>query len=144
MHAGCPGCPCAAQSAPVVRLFNAVFQFVLLFAYLLFFTGDLIPLSYVTLALTGHSAHATLVNTDTGEQLSAPAVWQRLLNTTNPIEYVHELQPKEGLGLVNGTAFSCAHCALVLHDAEDALTLGAVATAMMFLCMNGNTERYCI
>ena len=68
---------------------------------------------------------------------TAQTVWKDL-----NFEPEYKLCPKEGLGLVNGTAFSAGHASLVVFDAGNVLFLSLLATGMAFKCLEGNPESY--
>ena len=85
-------------------------------------SGDLMPLSYIAGAIEGNPD--TLIENDRGEVLPAP---QALLNAGLPAV---QLGPKEGLGLVNGTAASAALGALVLSHTHNLAVLTQALTAV--------------
>jgi histidine ammonia-lyase/phenylalanine ammonia-lyase len=82
-------------------------------------SGDLVPLSYVAGAVTG--TRPVLYR---GEMVDGDVALRSA--GLEPIV----LEPKEGLGLVNGTAFMTAIAALATVDARRVATLGDVCTAM--------------
>ena len=53
-----------------------------------------------------------------------------------------ELQPKEGLSLVNGTAVSAGAGALAIHDAQNIALLAQVLTAMSVEAFTGTVESF--
>ncbi|KZV88969.1 phenylalanine ammonia-lyase [Exidia glandulosa HHB12029] len=81
-------------------------------------SGDLTPLAYVAGAVTKHP-HIR-VHTPTGDIIRASET------DLPPVA----LQPKEQLGLMNGTAFSAAVGALATHDALHMALLSQVCTAL--------------
>jgi histidine ammonia-lyase/phenylalanine ammonia-lyase len=89
-------------------------------------SGDLVPLSYVAAALVGERT-----------------VWFRG-DTWSALEALHEsgleplvLEPKEGLALVNGTAFMAGIGSLAVVDARRIALLADVCTAMATEVLNG-------
>jgi phenylalanine ammonia-lyase len=100
-------------------------------------SGDLSPLSYIAGALEG--------NPDV-------QVWMgpkdnRLLTTANLALQYHSILPikfgpKEGLGILNGTAFSASVCTLALHDANQLAILSQVLTAMGVEALLGTPESF--
>lgn len=85
-------------------------------------SGDLMPLSYIAGAIEGNPD--ILVKCEDGLVLPAPQALRAagLLPVT--------LGPKEGLGLVNGTASSAALGALVMSHAHNLAVLTQALTAM--------------
>jgi histidine ammonia-lyase/phenylalanine ammonia-lyase len=82
-------------------------------------SGDLVPLSYVAAAVTGaRSVRHRGEVVDAADALRAAGL--------APIV----LEPKEGLGLVNGTAFMTGIAALAAVDARRVAALADVCTAM--------------
>lgn len=86
-------------------------------------SGDLSPLSYVAGAICGHP-DVKVFETSTKSILSA----EDAIAKYNLEKIV--LGPKEGLGLVNGTAFSASAGSLALYDAENLAVLTQTTTAM--------------
>ncbi|KAI9889907.1 MAG: hypothetical protein M1814_004629 [Vezdaea aestivalis] len=103
-------------------------------------SGDLCPLSYIGGVLEGNpdlyvwsgprnkSGHRALISSDKALHLLG----------LEPIRF----GPKEGLGLVNGTAMSTAAGALALHDAMQLAVVAQILTAMNLESMAGNTGNY--
>ncbi|KAH0007747.1 phenylalanine ammonia-lyase, partial [Aureobasidium melanogenum] len=97
-------------------------------------SGDLSPLSYIAGAIEG-----------------SPNIYVRLANgnVSSAAEALKDagiepvvFQPKESLGLLNGTAFSAATASLVLHQSREAAILSQVLTAMSVEAMQGSAEPF--
>ncbi|KAF5624630.1 phenylalanine ammonia-lyase [Fusarium tjaetaba] len=97
-------------------------------------SGDLIPLSYIAGLLEGNSD--IRVRTTTSFVLSADKALE--LAGLEPIA----LGPKEGLGLVNGTAPSAALGCLAVHDTNKLLLLAQGLVAMSCEALLGKAENY--
>ncbi|KAL8753617.1 MAG: hypothetical protein Q9199_004921 [Rusavskia elegans] len=96
-------------------------------------SGDLSPLSYVAGAVTG--------NPDIYVQSSAGIVTaEQALRKINiaPIT----LGPKEGLGLINGTATSAAVASLAIYESHHITILAQVLTAMALEALLGTVGNY--
>jgi phenylalanine ammonia-lyase len=91
-------------------------------------SGDLVPLSYVAAAVTG-SRTVTVDGEIRDASESLPA------RNIEPLV----LEAKEGLALVNGTAFMTAFAALAAIDARRIALLSDVCTAMAVEVLGGNT-----
>lgn len=85
-------------------------------------SGDLVPLTYVAGAITGHDASFVV---DAGGSRMPSSAALMLLGLA-PLS----LEPKEALALVNGTSASAAIAAGVVHDARRLLAL-AIGTHML-------------
>lgn len=90
-------------------------------------SGDLAPLSHMSLALLGEGECMVRYPEDS----NSGAVWRRMASLEalsyaglNPIK----LQAKEGLSLINGTSQMCAYLAITLLNLER-LSMGADASA---------------
>ncbi|KAF5593867.1 phenylalanine ammonia-lyase [Fusarium subglutinans] len=97
-------------------------------------SGDLIPLSYIAGMLEGNPD--VRVRTSTSSVLSADKALD--LAGLEPIT----LGPKEGLGLVNGTAPSAALGCLAVHEANKILLLAQGLVAMSCEALLGKAENY--
>ncbi|MEQ8839277.1 MAG: aromatic amino acid ammonia-lyase, partial [Lacipirellulaceae bacterium] len=97
-------------------------------------SGDLVPLSVIARAITGHS-NFVKVQID-GRTLDGPAALREL--DLEPIE----LRPKEGLALVNGTSFSSAIAANCVAEARRLMALAFGAQAIMLRALNVQDEPF--
>ncbi|GAA5897404.1 hypothetical protein JCM6882_001878 [Rhodosporidiobolus microsporus] len=95
-------------------------------------SGDLSPLSYIASAITGHPDVRVHVVHE-GKEKILPAREGLALFGLQPVT----LGPKEGLGLVNGTAVSASFATLALHDAQRLALLSQVTTALTVEAMVG-------
>ncbi|CAD0097899.1 unnamed protein product [Aureobasidium mustum] len=97
-------------------------------------SGDLSPLSYIAGAIEGSpDIYVRLANGNISS--AAEALKDAGIEPMN-------LQAKEGLGLLNGTAFSAATASLALHQSRDVALLSQVLTAMSVEAMQGSAEPF--
>ncbi|KAM0331691.1 hypothetical protein ACHAQA_003370 [Verticillium albo-atrum] len=98
-------------------------------------SGDLMPLSYLAGTLTGSPDIYVRYGPRASRQvITSKAAFE--MNNITPIE----LAPKEGLGLINGTAPSVALAALIIHEAQQLAVLAQLLTSFTAESLAGNVE----
>lgn len=100
-------------------------------------SGDLTPLAYIAGALEGNPDISVHVQRGKREEIiRADQALSEL--GLKPLE----LGPKEGLGLLNGTAFSSGAASLVLFEASQLMLLSQILTAMGTEALAGKISNY--
>ncbi len=97
-------------------------------------SGDLVPLSAIARAITGHDPAAEVQQH--GKTYRCSEVLQRL-----DLPAI-ELKPKEGLALVNGTSFSAAIAANCVSQSQPLIGLSLAVNAMIMTALNAHTEPF--
>ncbi|WP_414588596.1 HAL/PAL/TAL family ammonia-lyase [Scytonema sp. PCC 10023] len=98
-------------------------------------SGDLVPLSYITGALTGMVDPCYTVDFN-GEKIDAPTALKRL--GLAPLQ----LLPKEGLAMMNGTSVMTGIAANCVYDAQVLLALTMGAHALTIQGLEGTNQSF--
>ena len=98
-------------------------------------SGDLCPLSYIAGSIQG-KRHITVLYGQDRRLMTADMAFAEA--DLRPVS----LAAKEGLALVNGTAFSSGVAALVIHDVFGLCVLAQVLTAMSVEALRGTAESF--
>ncbi|CAI7630376.1 unnamed protein product [Penicillium glandicola] len=98
-------------------------------------SGDLMPMAYIAGAIMGNPD--VFVQVGKGPQaIVMPSSEALQMSGLSP----SGLGPKEGLGLINGTAPSVAAASLALYDTQQLALLSQILTAFTSECLAGNVE----
>ncbi|KAK3045902.1 hypothetical protein LTR09_012568 [Extremus antarcticus] len=100
-------------------------------------SGDLMPLAYIAGAIEG-SPDIFVEVSDSADGKIMPARDALQLKGLSPVT----LRPKEGLGLVNGTASSAALGALLTYTVQQQAVLVQALTAMAVEALRGSAESF--
>ncbi|KAJ5211262.1 phenylalanine ammonia-lyase [Penicillium cf. griseofulvum] len=102
-------------------------------------SGDLMPLAYIAGAIQG--SPDIFVRRDDGGK--SPAKVSTALEALEAVGASRtDFGPKEGLGLVNGTASSAALASLVMYETHQLAVLTQVLSAMAVEAVMGNSESF--
>jgi phenylalanine ammonia-lyase len=101
-------------------------------------SGDLSTLSYIAGAIEGNPDVFVSISSEDGKTEVLPASETLKIAGLEPVR----LQAKEGLGITNGTAPSCAAASLVIHQANQLALLTQLLTAMGTEALNGTANNY--
>ena len=96
-------------------------------------SGDLSPAAYIAGCIQGRSDISVLV-----DHRMATADIAMSNATLSPVV----LEAKEGLAIVNGTAFSCGIGALAMHDMLSLANLSQILASMSVEALSGTTESF--
>ncbi|KAJ6008234.1 hypothetical protein N7540_012210 [Penicillium herquei] len=103
-------------------------------------SGDLMPLAYVAGAIQGSPDIYVQVPDEADPSVLKTTTAMEALRTAG-IEYV-KFGPKEGLGLVNGTASSTALASLVMYETHQLAVLTQVLGTMVVEALQGTSESF--
>lgn len=102
-------------------------------------SGDLSPLSYVAGALAGQKGiYCWITDAKSGQRVRVTADEACRMYAIEPVQY----EPKEALGLLNGTAFSASVAALATYEAEKLANLTQLTTAMAVEALKGTDASF--
>ncbi|KAF2148598.1 phenylalanine ammonia-lyase [Myriangium duriaei CBS 260.36] len=101
-------------------------------------SGDLSPLSYIASAISGNPDVQCWTDLKDDRRSLVPSHKALERKNIKPVR----LGAKEGLGILNGTAFSAAVAGLALFEANQLASLSQILTAMAVEALNGSTESF--
>jgi phenylalanine ammonia-lyase len=108
-------------------------------------SGDLSPLSYIAGVLEGNPKLLLRAPMNKGS-LCKESESRELVSSDKLLAQIGmqpvSFGPKEGLGLINGTAVSAAVAAMALYDTHNLAVLSQVLTAMAMEVMSGSPESF--
>ncbi|KAL5048562.1 hypothetical protein BDW71DRAFT_213315 [Aspergillus fruticulosus] len=100
-------------------------------------SGDLCPLSYLAGALEGNPDVRVWIGPRPHREIISSDVALRRLDI-DPIQF----EPKEILGILNGTTISASVAGLAQHKADNMMVLAQVLTAMCVEALHGSVESF--
>ncbi|KAG2421918.1 phenylalanine ammonia-lyase [Aspergillus terreus] len=104
-------------------------------------SGDLMPLSYIAGAVEGSPDIYVQV-----ADAAAPGASPRIMSARDALQAAgiepRTMGPKEGLGLVNGTAVSAAVASLAMHESHQLAVLTQALSAMGVEALMGTAESF--
>ncbi|KAN0066392.1 Protein pal1 [Thecaphora frezii] len=101
-------------------------------------SGDLSPLSYIAGALAGQKGIWCWVTGPEGTRIKVPSSEACRMYNVEPVLY----EPKEALGLLNGTAFSASVAGLATYEADKLSLLTQLTTAMAVEALKGTDASF--
>ncbi|PWN48091.1 putative phenylalanine ammonia-lyase [Violaceomyces palustris] len=101
-------------------------------------SGDLSPLSYVAGALAGQQGIQCWIDGPNGQRVKVPSSEALKMFNITPVTF----EPKEALGLLNGTAFSASVAAIAVHEARNLALLTQVTTALCVEALKGTDASF--
>lgn len=100
-------------------------------------SGDLMPLAYIVGAIEGSTGVFVQIGNNSDHRITTA---QEALKAINADPLI--MGPKEGLGLVNGTAASCALASLVMYEAHQLALLAQAVTGLTVEALRGSADSF--